>query len=54
MEPTIKQVLADAKKAGYIVTKASAKVNGGALYKVEGQGGLFTKTGLMRLIGIYG
>lgn len=50
----IATVLADAKKAGYVVTKASATVNGQAAYKVEGQNGLFTKNGLMQLIGIYG
>lgn len=53
-QPTIAIVLADAKKAGYVVSKASATVNGQAAYKVEGQAGLFTKTGLMQLIGIYG
>jgi len=54
MEPTIATVLADAKKQGLVVTKAGAKVNGQTAYKVEGQHGLFTKTGLMQLIGIYG
>lgn len=53
-EPTIAQVLAEAKKAGFVVTKASAKVNGATAYKVEGQVGVFTKSGLMRLVGIYG
>jgi len=53
-QPTIATILADAKKAGYIVTKASATVNGQAAYKVEGQNGLFTKTGLMQLVGVYG
>lgn len=53
-QPTIATVLADAKKAGFVVTKSSAKVNGATAYKVEGKPGLFTKTGLMQLIGIYG
>ena len=52
-EPTVAQVLADAKKAGFAVTKVGAKVNGATAYKVEGQNGLFTKTGLMRLIDTY-
>ena len=51
---TIATVLADAKKAGYVVTKALATVNGQTAYKVEGQNGLFTKAGLMELIGAYG
>ena len=52
--PTIAVVLADAKKAGLVVTKSASKVNGATSYKVEGKPGLFTKTGLMKLIGIYG
>ena len=52
--PTITVVLADAKKAGLVVTKSASKVNGATAYKVEGKPGLFTKTGLMQLIGIYG
>jgi hypothetical protein len=52
--PTITVVLADAKKAGLIVTKSGSKVNGAAAYKVEGKSCLFTKTGLMELIGVYG
>ena len=54
MAPSIKTVLADAKKAGFVVTKAHNKVNGASAYKVAGQHGLFTKTGLMELIGVYG
>lgn len=53
-QPTITTILADAKKQGLVVTKAAAKVNGETAYKVEGQHGLFTKSGLMQLIGIYG
>lgn len=53
-EPTIKVVLADAKKAGFVVSKAPGKVNGVAAYRVAGKPGLFTKAGLMQLIGIYG
>lgn len=52
--PTIAVVLADAKKAGLIVTKSASKVNGAPAYKVEGKPGLFTKTGLMELLGVYG
>ena len=52
--PTIAVVLADAKKAGFVVTKSASKVNREAAYKVEGKPGLFTKTGLMQLLGIYG
>jgi hypothetical protein len=52
--PTIAVVLADAKKAGFNVTKAAATVNGAAAYKVEGKPGLFTKQGLMELVGVYG
>lgn len=51
---TITTILSDAKKQGLVITKAAAKVNGQTVYKVEGQRGLFTKTGLMQLIGIYG
>lgn len=53
-QPTIATVLADAKKQGLVVTKSSAKVNGQTAYKVAGQPGLFTKSGLMELIGVYG
>lgn len=53
-QPTIATVLADAKNAGFTVTKASNTVNGRTAYKVEGQNGVFTKTGLMQLIGVYG
>ena len=53
-QPTIATILADAKKQGLIVTKASSKVNGATAYKVEGKPGLFTKQGLMELIGVYG
>ena len=52
--PTIAVVLADAKKAGLVVTKSASKVNGSAAYKVEGKPGLFTKQGLMELVGVYG
>ena len=52
--PTITVVLTDAKKAGFVVTKSASKVNGATAYKVEGQHGLFTKQGLMQLIGVYG
>lgn len=52
--PTIAVVLADAKKAGFVVTKSASKVNGATAYKVEGKPGLFTKQGLMELIGVYG
>lgn len=52
--PTIATILADAKKAGLIVTKSASKVNGRTAYKVEGKPGLFTKQGLMDLIGVYG
>ena len=50
-EPTIAAILADAKKQGFVVTKAPAKVNGQSAYKVEGKHGLFTKQGLMQLVG---
>ena len=53
-QPTIATILADAKKAGLVVTKSSNKVNGAPAYKVEGKPGLFTKQGLMDLIGVYG
>ena len=52
--PTIAVVLADAKKAGLVVTKSASKVNGATAYKVEGKPGLFTKQGLMELVGVYG
>ena len=48
---TIKQLLAEAKKAGYIVKKDKATFNGDALYTIEGQVGTFTKNGLMNLLG---
>jgi len=51
--PTISTVLADAKAAGYTVTKAPNKVNNQTAYKVAGKPGLFTKTGLMQLVGTY-
>jgi len=54
MTPNIKTVLADAKKAGFVVTKSANKVNGATAYKVSGHPGLFTKQGLMELIGVYG
>ena len=50
-EPTIAAILADAKKQGFVVTKAPAKVNGQSAYKVKGKHGLFTKQGLMQLVG---
>jgi hypothetical protein len=53
-EPTIATVLADSKKQGLVVTKSASKVNGATAYTVNGKIGLFTKTGLMQLIGIYG
>jgi hypothetical protein len=53
-EPTIATILADAKNAGYEVTKSVNKVNGATAYKIVGRPGLFTKTGLMQLLGIYG
>lgn len=52
--PTIVTILADAKKQGMVVTKACGTVNGQTAYKVEGKTGLFSKTGLTQLIGIYG
>ena len=52
--PLIAVVLSDAKKAGLVVTKAASRVNGAAAYKIEGKPGLFTKTGLMEIIGVYG
>lgn len=52
--PTIATILADAKKAGLVVTKSASKVNGQTAYKVEDKPGLFTKQGLMELIGVYG
>ena len=52
--PTIATVLSDAKKSGLIVTKFAGKVNGATAYKVEGKPGLFTKQGLMELVGVYG
>lgn len=52
--PSIDVVLADAKKAGLVVTKTKNKVNGQAAFKIEGKPGLFTKLGLMELIGFYG
>jgi hypothetical protein len=53
-QPTIATVLADAKKQGIVVTKLPNTVNGQTAYKVEGRAGLFTKAGLMELIGVYG
>ena len=50
--PTIATILAAANKAGYVVTKASATVNGATAYKVEGYPGLFSKTGLAELVGL--
>lgn len=52
--PTFAVVLADAKKSGFVVTKSESKVNGATAYKVEGKPGLFTKQGLMELVGVYG
>ena len=52
--PTITTVLADAKKAGLVVTKSASKVNSATAYEIEGKPGLFTKQGLMDLIGVYG
>lgn len=51
--PTIAIILSDAKRSGLIVTKSASKVNGQTAYKVEGKPGLFTKHGLVELIGIY-
>ena len=53
-QPTITTILSDAKKAGLVATKSASKVNGATAYKVEGKPGLFTKTGLMELVGVYG
>ena len=52
--PTITVVMSDAKKTGFVVTKSASKVNGAIAYKVEGKPGLFTKQGLMELVGVYG
>ena len=52
--PSIAVVLADAKKAGFVVTKAASKINGATAYRVEGNPGLYTKHYLMELIGCYG
>lgn len=49
--PTIKQLLTEAKAHGYEVTKARAKLNGQQAYQVKGHNGLFTKNGLMGLLG---
>jgi hypothetical protein len=53
-EPTIATILADAKDAGYEVTKSVNKVNGATAYKIVGHPGIYTKTGLMQLLGVYG
>lgn len=52
--PTITTILADAKKAGLVVKKSASQVNGATVYAVEGKPGLFTKQGLMELVGVYG
>jgi len=50
---TLRQVLADAKHIGYRVTRAKGTVNGRGTFHVAGENGLFTKKGLMDLIGVY-
>ena len=51
--PNLVTILTDAKKQGLKVTKASCTVNGQSAYRVEGRPGLFTKQGLMDIIGLY-
>jgi len=53
MNTTIATVLADAKKQGLKITKSTSTVNGQSAYKVEGKPGLFTKQGLMEIVGLY-
>jgi len=50
---TIREVLADAKRHGLEVTRAKRLVNGTQAYSVWGKNGLFTKQGLVNLVGIY-
>jgi len=52
--PTIKVVLADARRLGFIIRIAGPKLNGMRAYKVLGHVGIYSKTGLMELLGIYG
>jgi hypothetical protein len=47
---TIKQVLAEAKKAGLTVTKAGSTLNGAMLYRINGHVGLFSINGLIELL----
>ena len=51
--PTIVTILADAKAAGYTVTRANCTLHGKAAFNVTGYPCLFSKEGVMRLIGIY-
>lgn len=54
IQPTTATIIADAKKYGLRVRKSLVKVNGATAYKVEGRPGIYTKTGLMKLVGVYG
>jgi hypothetical protein len=47
---TRKEIMATATQKGLVVTKARATVNGQTSYKVHGENGLFTKSGLQELV----
>ena len=50
---TVATLLADAKAAGYTVTRANCTLHGKVAFNVSGYPCLFSKDGLMRLVGIY-
>ena len=49
---TISQIKSAAAKQGFEVSRAKASVNGSPAYKIEGQHGLYTKSGLIRFFDI--
>ena len=49
---TVQEILAAAKSAGLIVTRAAAKLNGSVVYKIVGKPGLWTRIEIARLAGL--
>ena len=51
---TIKTVLADAKKAGHVVTRFAGQINGKTAFQIAGRPwALYSKSGLISVLQLY-
>ena len=47
-----REILAAAKSAGYTITRASVKLNGGVVYRIAGKPGIWTRLEIAHLCGM--